>query len=176
MAKKATTKKAKPVTPESEEIAPKQKGLSIFDHLSNISENKRHWSTMDEPEQKSFLPFMINKWLSMNPDLLELVADLQRYTVSTQLTPREVYMLYSDILPQSKLPFCKYIKASAADKYNSNLVTLIISHFSISKREALSYLDTYMSTPTNIASLRSLIAMYGKVDKEIDKLLKPDKK
>ena len=66
------------------------KPATIFDHIANITWKKRSWSSMSELDQKSFSPYLINRWLSMNPDLIEIVDMFQQYTIGP-LNKKHVY-------------------------------------------------------------------------------------
>lgn len=77
------------------------KAKSIFDHLSGIKEKKVAWESLSEMDKKSFSPFIINRWLSMNMDLLPIVNILQKYTIGL-LSSRDVYKVYLDFLPKQK--------------------------------------------------------------------------
>jgi hypothetical protein len=107
----------------------------------------------------------------MNMDFVELINELQRYTIG-QISPAETYKLYYDILPKQR-QFNKYIKGKKADKYNQKLVELLSMHFAVSEKEAMEYIDMY--TDKDINALREIIKKYGTTDKEVDKLLKPEK-
>ena len=145
--------------------------MSLFDHLSNITDKKTPWDTLSEVDKKSFSPYMINRFLSMNSNYIELVNDFQKYAIG-QLSPKEVYNFYFDVLPKTK-QFNKYIKGKKEEKYNSELVELLSNHLVISKREVLEYLD--MMFETNLNTVKEILKKYGKTDKEITKLLKYDK-
>jgi len=95
------------------------KAKTIFQHLSGIKEKKQSWESLSEMDKKSFSPFIINRWLSMNMDLLPVINELQQYTIGT-LRPKEVYKLYLDFLPKKKT-FDKYIKGKKSDKYNKDV-------------------------------------------------------
>ena len=73
-----------------------EKAKTIFDHLSGITDKKTPWDKLSEVDRKSFSPYMINRWLSMNPNYLDLVNELQQYTIG-QLDARETYTLYYEI-------------------------------------------------------------------------------
>lgn len=145
--------------------------MTIFDHLSNITDKKLPWEELSDADRKAFSPYMINRFLSMSQDFIELVDELQPYTVGT-LEPEFVYKLYSELLPKKK-QFNKYIKSKKVDKYNSDLVDLVRNHFLISEKETLEYLDMYYGDRLN--SLKEIVKKYGKTDKECDKLLKLEK-
>ena len=85
-----------------------KKPATIFDHLANITWKKTDWNTLDEASQKTFSPYLINRWLSMNPNYIEIVDMFQQYTIGP-LSKKHVYQLYLDFLPKQK-SFNKYIK------------------------------------------------------------------
>ena len=146
--------------------------MTIFDHLSNITDKKVNWNTLNDVDQKAFSPYMINRWLSMNMDFIEIVNELQKYTIG-QLSAAETYKLYFEFLPKQK-QFNKYIKGKKADKYNQDLVELLSQHFCVSEKEATEYIEILEST--NKDELKSIIKLYGKSDKEVTALLKPKPK
>lgn len=147
------------------------KARNIFEHMSGITDKKTPWDVLSDADKKSFTPYIINRWLSMNMDFIELVNELQRYTIG-QISPEETYKLYYDILPKQK-QFNKYIKGKKADKYNPALVELLSMHFLVSEKEAMEYIDMYQETSLN--TLKEIIKKYGKTDKEVEKLLKNEK-
>ena len=142
-----------------------KKPATIFDHLANITWKKTPWDTLDEASQKSFSPYLINRWLSMSPQLIEIVDMFQQYTIGP-LSKEHVYKLYYDILPKGKF-FSKYIKGKKVNKYNSELVVFMAKHFEIAKNEAEEYISLL-----NKKQLESLCKKYGKSDKEIKQWLK----
>ena len=147
-----------------------KKPATIFDHLANITWKKTPWNTLDEASQKTFSPYLINRWLSMNPNYIEIVDMFQQYTIGP-LSKKHVYQLYYDILPNANVR-SKYIKGKKVDKYNKDLVKLIASHYNVNSQEAKEYTDLFKSTEGGLSHLNKLLKMYGKTDKEIKKLLK----
>ena len=115
------------------------KAKGIFDHLSGIKEKKVAWDSLSEMDKKSFSPFIINRWLSMNLDLLPIINILQKYTIGT-LKEREVYKLYYDFLPKEKT-FDKYIKGKKEVKYNKELLNHLSNWYGVSNREFEDYLE-----------------------------------
>lgn len=144
------------------------KAKSLFDHLSGITDKKVKWDSLSELDHKSFSPYMINRFLSMNMDFIELINEFQKYTIGG-LDAREVYKLYSDILPKQK-QFNKYIKGKKAEKYNQELVELLSKHFLISEKEAMEYLD--MSQNISLTPIKEIVKKYGKSDKDVERLFK----
>lgn len=144
------------------------KAKTIFDHLSGLTDKKISWEQLSEADKKSFSSYMVNRFLSMNMDFIELINEFQKYTIGG-LSSREVYKLYLDILPKQK-QFNKYIKGKKEEKYNTELVELLSKHFLISEKQAVEYLD--MSHETSLNTLKEIVKKYGKTDKEVDKLFK----
>ena len=100
--------------------------MTIFDWIKNILVTKKHWDDFTEDEQKKFSPFIINRWLSMDKDFIEIVNVFQKYAIGT-LEPREVYKWYCDVLAKGKR-FNKYIKGKRDKKYDNELVNIISNH------------------------------------------------
>ena len=142
-----------------------KKPATIFDHIAGISQRKKSWDKLSEADQKSFTPYIINRWLSMHPDLIETVDALQQYTIGP-LSKKHVYQLYFDFLPKQK-SFNKYIKGKKQDKYNKELVKLIADHFQTARPEAEEYIGLLEKE-----ELSSILKKYGKNEKEIKGLLK----
>jgi hypothetical protein len=149
------------------------KVATIFDHLANITEKKTPWDRLSEADQKSFSPYLINRWLSMSPDLIEIVDMFQQYTIG-ELDRKYVYQLYQDILPKKRF-FVKYIKGKGTEKYNKELISMLANHFEIPSKEAEEYVDMLATIDIDNSCIKDFLRKYGKTDKEINKLLKPEK-
>lgn len=141
------------------------KAKGIFEHLSGIKEKKVMWESLSEMDKKSFSPFIINRWLSMNLDLLPIINILQKYTIGT-LKEREVYKLYYDFLPKEKT-FDKYIKGKKEAKYNKELLQHLSMWYGVSHREVEDYLELLPKE-----EVIQILMKYGKTEKESKSLLK----
>jgi len=144
------------------------KPATIFDHLSYITEKKTPWDKLSEADQKSFSPYLINRWLSMNMDLIEIVDMFQQYTIG-ELDRKHVYQLYQELLPKRKM-YTKYIKAKDSDKYNKELLEFVAKHYQISIREATEYVAMLLDMDKELVI--DILRKYGKTDKEIKSLMK----
>ena len=142
-----------------------KKAKSIFDHLSGIKEKKTSWESLSEMDKKSFSPFIINRWLSMNLDLLPIINILQKYTIGL-LSPKEVYKLYLDFLPKKKT-FDKYVKGKKEGKYNKELLQYLSKWYGVSYREVQDYLEILPKQ-----EVLDILMKYGLTDKEAKNLLK----
>ena len=143
----------------------KEKGMTIIDWINQLLVNKKHWDEFTEDEQKKFSPFIINRWLSMDKDFLEIVNFFQKYSIGT-LEPREVYKWYCDMLPKGKR-FNKYIKGKKDKKYNTELIDIMVMHFECSKSQVKDYLDLIAKD-----ELMEILEKYGMNEKTIKRLLK----
>ena len=139
--------------------------MTVFDWVNNILVHKKHWNEFTEDEQKKFSPFIINRWLSMDKDFLEIVNYFQKYSIGT-LEPREVYKWYCDMLPKGKR-FNKYIKGKKDKKYNTELIDIMVQHFECSKSQVKDYLDLIAKD-----ELMEILEKYGMNEKTIKRLLK----
>ena len=139
--------------------------MTIFNWINEILVSKKHWNEFTEDEQKKFSPFIINRWLSMDKDFLEIVNYFQKYAIGT-LEPREVYKWYCDMLPRGKR-FNKYIKGKKDKKYNTELIDIMVTHFECSKSQVKDYLDLIAKD-----ELIDILEKYGMNEKTIKRLLK----
>ena len=70
--------------------------MTVFDWVNNILVHKKHWDDFTEDEQKKFSPFIINRFLSMDKEFIEVVNMFQKYAIGV-LEPREVYKWYCEV-------------------------------------------------------------------------------
>ena len=137
--------------------------MKIFDWLNQINYYKKSWDSFEEHEQKEFNVYMINRFLSMDDDLIEIVNYFQKYSIGL-LQPREVYKWYCNILPKQKR-FNKYIKGKKSNKYPDWVINIFCKYFECSKKEAVEYL--YLM---NKSEIKNVLEKYGTNPKEIKKL------
>ena len=113
---------------------------SLFDHIKAITneQNPKYFDTLEEADKKSWSNYMIHRFLSMNPDWVDLIAELQPYTQS--LPPKALYLAHIGILPKGR-HFLRYVKGKKTDKYEDWLVDLMVKDYQCSKKEATEYLE-----------------------------------
>ena len=147
-----------------------KKTATIFDHIANLTHKKVAWNKLTEADQKSFSPYIINRWLSMHMDIIETVDAFQQFTIGP-LSNKHIYQLYYEVLPKADIR-AKYIKGKKIDKYNTDLVTFVKDHYMTSKREAEDMIDILILNTEGLQSLVDIMKTYGKTEKEIKNLLK----
>ena len=139
--------------------------MTIFDWINQILVHKKPWDSFDESEQKKFSSFIINRWLSMDKEFIEIVNYFQKYSIGT-LESREVYNLYCEVLPKGKR-FNKYIKGKKDKKYDDWLIELLKKYFGESKNHIKEYLELISKE-----ELVSILEKYGTDPKQIKNICK----
>ena len=139
--------------------------MTIFEWINQILTHKKSWDSFDESDQKAFSPFIINRWLSMDEEFIEVVNYFQKYAIGT-LEPREVYKWYSDFLPKGKR-FNKYIKSTNKKKYDPVLVDIACRHFECSKHQVGEYLELIHKE-----ELTEILEIYGTDQTKIKRMIK----
>jgi hypothetical protein len=104
---------------------------------------------------------MVNKIVSMNPNYIELVAEIQEY----QMPKQKLYEFYCKTLPKQKY-FNKYQKPSK-QQYSKEVINLLTLYYQISSREVLDYCNILTQQ-----DIKDILLQLGKDEKEIKRLLK----
>ena len=139
--------------------------MTIIDWINQVLVHKKPWDSFIESDQKTFNSFIINRWLSMDNEFIEIVNYFQKYAIGT-LEPREVYKWYCDILPKGKR-FNKYIKGKKSKKYDKDLINILLKYFECSKLHLEEYLE-FLSKE----DITNILIKYGTDKKKIKRLCK----
>ena len=139
--------------------------MTIIDWMNQLLVHKKPWDEFSKDEQKKFSPFIINRWLSMDNEFIEIVNVFQKYSIGT-LEPREVYKWYRSVLPSGKR-FNKYIKSKKNKKYDSELVDILVTYFECSKLQVVEYIKLISKE-----DLVSILEKYGTNPKQIKNICK----
>ena len=153
--------------PKKNSLGPKKKIL--FDHIGHIREKQtpEYFETLTDADKRTFVNYMINRFLSMDYNLVEVIDQLQKHAVG--LKPRDYYRVLIEVVPRGR-SFHKYIKSTKASENDVELVEFIAFHFEVSEKEADEYINLFKFTESGMTELRELCAKYGKDQKEVDKL------
>jgi hypothetical protein len=136
--------------------------MTIFDWLKEITYNKSKWESFTEEDKKSFEPYMIHRFLSMNPEYIEFVNLVQTFPYTDK---EKTYNIYLYMIPKNNM-FFKYIKSSKKKKQES-LLKHIANYFECSFGEAEEYIDILRDS-----GVKSILTSLGVGEKEQKKLLK----
>ena len=145
----------------------KIKRKNLFDHINAITSQQRsnYWDEISDEDKKSWSNYMVNRFLSMKMEWIELVNEVQKYP----LKPKELYKVYTDILPK-KRQWLKYIKGDKEMKYPKWVYEIVAKHLQISSREASDAVDMYELSHGGQAELTDILIKYGRTVEEIHKI------
>ena len=143
------------------------KKKSLFDHIKQITDvqNPNYWNDISDDDKKSWSNYMVNRFLSMKMDWVEIVNEIQRYP----LQPKELYKVYTDILPK-KRQWLKYVKGDKKMKYPKWVYEIVAKHLQCSIREANEAVDMYEMSYGGQAELVDILIKYGKTEDECRKI------
>jgi len=144
-------------------------GKSLFDHIKAITneQDPKYFDNLSEEDKKSWSNFMINRFLSMNPDWVELIATILPLTQT--LEPKDMYKLYINAIPKGRY-FLKYMKGKSAEKYESFIIELIKKEYDCPESQAIEYLDILYSNREGRENIKYICEKYGTDKKQITKL------
>ena len=143
------------------------KKKSLFDHIKQITDvqNPNYWNDISDDDKKSWSNYMVNRFLSMKMDWVEIVNEIQRYP----LQPKELYKVYTGILPK-KRQWLKYVKGDKKMKYPNWVYEIVSKHLQCSLREAKEAVETYEMSYGGQAELVDILVKYGKTEDECRKI------
>jgi len=164
-------KKSKTRKKNSNSEVIKQKGL--FDHLDAIrtSKDPKYYDNLNESEQKGFSHWAILNGLSMDVNLIELVAFLWRDGYYDKIPSKQFYQLLVDIVPQTNQRLY-WVKKSKSK--NTELLKVVSSWYSCSQRESEEYIDMFLLNDNGFNQLANILEGSGLTDREAEKLLKSE--
>ena len=139
----------------------------LFDHLKHITEKQTvgYWDTLNETEKKQWSNYMIHRFLSMKMEWVDVVNEIQKYN----LRPKDLYRLYSDVLPKGK-QWLKYIKGKKDMKHPKWVLEVVAKYYELSLTEAEEYTEIFYITEQGKANLKGILQKYGVDPKKINEL------
>ena len=97
--------------------------MTLFDWLNQITYTKQPWDKFTEEEKNEFNVYMINRFISMDPNYVDVVNLIQRYPTCSN---KMVYKFYCDVLPKKK-SFFRYIKSKS--KFDNETINKISKYY-----------------------------------------------
>jgi hypothetical protein len=140
------------------------KKKSLFDHINQITavQNPNYWEQISEEDKKTWSNYMVNRFLSMKSEWVELVNELQKYN----LKPKELYKLYTNVLPKGK-QWLKYTKGRNDMSYPEWLINIFRNSNECSRKEAIDAIDMLMLTEGGMMELGELGRKWGIEERKI---------
>lgn len=150
-----------------------KKRKTLYNHVDAIytDQSLEYYDNLSVEDRKSFGIFMINRFISMGMDFVEIVNEIQKHWGIVK--ERDVYLFYSQILPRGK-QWNKYIKAKGGKekKYEEWVLKLLAEYYSVSQMEAAMYLETFMKTSEGKKALKEIFESYGVEPRKIKKVVR----
>jgi len=150
-----------------------KKSKNLFDHLNAIRTTKdpNYYISLSEREQKGFNHWSILNALSMDNNLIDLVAFLWQDGYYDVIPSPQFYQLLVELVPQTSQRLF-WIKKTR--KRNQKLLKYIAEWFNISTREADEYLDIFMMNDDGNKEIGNILEGFGLTDTEAEKVLEGD--
>ena len=140
------------------------KKKSLFDHVRQVTsvQNPNYWDEISEEDKKSWSNYMVNRFLSMKMDWIEVVNEFQKYN----LKPKELYKLYINVLPKG-IQWVRYVKGENDMSHPNWLVNIIVNHEKVSKKEAIEMIEMWYLTEGGMLELGEICRKWGVEEKKI---------
>jgi len=140
------------------------KRKSLFDHINQITkvQNPKYWEQISEEDKKTWSNYMVNRFLSMKPEWVELVNELQKYN----LEPKELYKLYTNVLPKGK-QWLKYTKGRNDMNHPEWLINIVRNNDEYSRKEAIQAIEMLMLTEGGMMELGETARKWGIEERKI---------
>lgn len=135
---------------------------NIFDWLKHINQYKTPVNKFSDKDWEVFNSYMIHRFISMNPDYIEIVNYVQDFPPQEK---QMVYSIYKEFIPKNN-KWNKYIK-SKIKQPNKDLVDHIKDYFQCSSKESKEYI-TFLDAP----QISRILTNRGLDKKELKLLLK----
>lgn len=145
------------------------KAKTLFEHLKHITEvqDPNYFKSLSVEDKKTWGNFMIIRFLSMNSDYTDMMADLQPLVQT--LEPEYLYRVLIAAIPKRRV-YLKYVKGKDTDKYEDWLVDLIVKDFYVSKSDAIDYLNILYGTKEGRETVLYICEKYGTDPKKMKTL------
>ena len=142
---------------------------TLFDHIKAVTQfqDPKYWDKLEEGDKKTWSNYMVHRFLSMNPDWIEVLSEIQPYT--QVLEPKQLYLSLIGIIPKGRY-FLKYTKGKKDNKYESFLIDILVQDFQCSTKEAEDYCEILYSTREGRENIKYICEKYGVDKKQITKL------
>lgn len=143
---------------KTKELKPKCK--SLFDHSDHVFsvQDPNYFDTLTDGDKKTWTNFMINRLLSMQPNYVEVVNLLQKYSF---LKPETYYKLLIGAFPRTRKQWNPYIKSKKETKFDEDLIDTFRKHFEVSSDDAIEYLTILSVDLEGQEKIKHICDLYG---------------
>ena len=134
---------------------------NIFDWLKAINNTKPPVESFTDKDWEVWNSYMIHRFISMNPDYIELVNFIQDYPPQNK---KAIYSIYKEYIPKNN-KWNKYIKSNVK-QHKSELLSYLAKYWECSQNEVKEYLN-FLEDDEVLRILNSM----GIQPKEINQIL-----
>ena len=135
---------------------------NVFDWVKEINTKKSPIDSFSNDDWDQWNSYVVHRVLSMNPDYLALVNEVQKLPPTSK---KQIYSIYREYIPKNN-KWSKYIK-STKKPHNKELIEYLVNYFQLSSREIIDYLNI-LDKP----EVMSILSQLGINEKDSKKLLK----
>jgi len=117
--------------------------MTIFDVIKDILFTKKQTCFNTVDEEGDFIPFLVNRWLSMYSSQVALTSNIINKYLGVFDNKKDLYSLFMALFPKvpaKKINYIKKIKENKDDK-ELDTVSLIAKNKELSQREILDYIS-----------------------------------
>lgn len=138
------------------------KKKTLFDHIKQITSTSdtKYYDNLSEEDKKTFNVYMINRFLSMNSNWIEMVNEIQKY--SQYLKQRGTLKVYNEIIPKRYI-FLKYVKPKKQKDYNQQVINILKKYYELGDFQIKEYYDILRKSPNE---LLNIVKLYGGSESE----------
>lgn len=138
---------------------------TLFDHLKHIIsvQDPNYYASLSDSDEKTFSQYMIQRFLSMNVDWIDLVSYIDKYT--QVLSNEQYYRMIISLIPRQDKTYYPYIKKKKEKENPKWAIELLSMYYKVSLIEADAYIT--LLKYRNKSQLIELLQQYGIEDKKL---------
>lgn len=135
---------------------------NVFDWVKEINTKKSPIESFSTSDWDQWNSYVVHRVLSMNPDYLDLVNEVQKLPPDNK---KQIYSIYKEYIPKNN-KWSKYVKSTVKSR-NKDLIDLLKDYYQLSKREVKEYL-----TLLDNKEILRILTQLGVNQKDAKKLIK----
>ena len=135
---------------------------NVFDWVKEINTRKSPIDSFSNKDWDQWNSYVVHRVLSMNPDYLALVNEVQKLPPTDK---KQIYSIYREYIPKNN-KWSKYVKSTVKSR-NKDLIDLLKDYYQLSKREVKEYL-----TLLDNKEILRILTQLGVNQKDAKKLIK----
>lgn len=143
---------------------------SLFDHLDAVKTDKDpdYWEKLSRESKKKWSSFMITRFLSMRPDLVPILNELQPCV--REMEDKHVYRLYAELLPYDD-GYYKTVSSNTRERSIPDwAIDLLKERFKASEEEVRKYIDIWLSSEDGKQEFIDILSDYGVERDKLEKI------